>query len=86
MNVRIDENTRIIGDRLSFTVETRSVVKEGKNAGNEVWTAQGFYTNLHSAINALLKMKLSTSAATTLQELLQEVKEHRAFIEAKVQI
>lgn len=56
--IMITDDLRINADALQFIIETRTITKEGKNAGKEIWTAQTFHSNLSSVLNMLLKKKL----------------------------
>lgn len=86
MRVHVEDDIYLSGDRYGFTIERMTVVKSGKNEGDKQFMAMGHYSQLASAVNGLVKLKLSESTAYTLGQLLRELKEHRERIEALVLI
>lgn len=86
MRVHVENDIYISGDKYGFTVERKRIGTSGKSAGKESYEALGNYPNLKGALTGLVKFKLSESKATTLQELLIELKQIQADLEAKITI
>ena len=51
--IQINENVRIRPEENNYTLEQRRIIKEGKNAGQEVWSVVGYYGTLDQAANQL---------------------------------
>lgn len=50
MFITINEKARIHVDLPNYTLEYKSVVKEGKRAGEEQWTTRGYYSTPTGAL------------------------------------
>lgn len=70
MKIRISEDYMIETDPFCWMVKERSVVKEGKNAGKELWKAVGYYGTLSQAITGLSDRAVRVSDAETLEQAL----------------
>ncbi len=81
MKVRVEEGLFITSDADNFMVARE---KNGKNGKSLV--AQSYHTSLEAAVQAVLRIRIKQSKATTLQELLIELKQIRLGIERKVGI
>jgi hypothetical protein len=87
MRVHVENDIYIQGDRLNFSVDRITTKEVADKKTGEMKTEEnvrnigGNFATLAQAINGVLKVKVSESKATTLEELLREVKEHRKFIE-----
>lgn len=81
MNIKIDkEYTLQSDDRNIILVKTNKVAK-GKNAGETYDQNVSYHGTLQSALKDYLRVKTNSSEATTIQELLKEVKEIKKTIE-----
>jgi hypothetical protein len=69
MKIELNDDWRIKTDPCNFTIEERSVVKEGKTKGEEKWTAVGHYTSLDNALNGFLKHSMLRSDVDSLEGL-----------------
>lgn len=77
----------IESDTLGYQVKTITGMRiDDKGKESEISTTHGHFCNISGCINHLVRMKLHESTATTLSELLQEVKDIREYIESKVAV
>ena len=85
MKIHIENNLYLESDGMQFVLRKYSG-KKGMNRGREVdlFTTVGYFSNVASAINHIAKMKIMQSQAETFQELLNEMKEIRNYIESTV--
>lgn len=87
MRIHVEKDIYITSDERQFVIAKQTFQKD-KETGEEKEVMLGlqYYTNLSSLIQALVRRKVSDSTATTLQELLTEVKLIKAHIESTVHI
>lgn len=64
-----NEEFFIKGEKAQWTIGKVSVAKTGKNAGEEVFTGEWFYTSLEGMLKQLLERKVRCAEANTMQEL-----------------
>ncbi|MDF2649631.1 MAG: hypothetical protein K0Q73_5436 [Paenibacillus sp.] len=89
MKVQIEDNLYIESDALQFIVKeyTGKVSKDEKSGKEtELYNILGYYTNVKSCVKHILTMKIKESTATTLAELLEDVKRIEMWIESKMTI
>lgn len=86
MKVHIEKDIYLSGDGRSFQLERRSVVKGGEKKGDELYIPFAYHSSIGGAINSLIKMKVSESTATTLLELIEDIKRIESEIKAIVLI
>jgi len=80
MNIKIDdEYTLQSDDRNIILVRTKQVTK-GENAGGTYEQNVSYLGSIQSALKDYLRIKINTSEATSIQELLNEVKEIKKTI------
>lgn len=84
MKVQIEGNLYLESDDKQFIIKqyNGSVDKQGK----ETFTPKGYFSSVEGAMQYLLKMKIKESAATTLSELLRDVRELRVWIAQKIDL
>jgi len=84
MKVQIENNLYLESDALQFILkEYTGATTEGKDGKErEVFKTLGFFTNVEFALKHYLKLKIMASTASTLRELLQEIREIRQYITA----
>jgi predicted DNA-binding ribbon-helix-helix protein len=86
MRVHIENDLYISADGRQYTLERRSVTQSGENAGKEIYSSIGYFSPLQGAINALVKLKIADSTATTLKELIAQIDQIHLDIKAAVYI
>jgi len=84
MNIRINDKLYLRSDSYCCWLCKVSVIQKGKNKGNEREEVIGYYRNPQDAFKALLGHKIRAEDANTLNQLLDAVTSHNAFIEAWV--
>jgi hypothetical protein len=84
VKIKIEDGLYIESDDLSFLVKEYSG-KLDKN-GNKVSRTLGYFNSVNQAVNFIIKRKLMRSDATTLKELLDELKRIEKWIEELVGI
>lgn len=84
--IHIENDIYIQNDELGSTIVKRSIAQSGKAVGNEVFTALGYYSNITSAVKGLIKMKIAESSATTLGEMIEDIRRIEAYIEQKIAV
>lgn len=88
MKIQIEDNLYIESDSMQFIIKEYSgkqTVGEGGKV-TENYKTHGYYPDVKSCLNKIVKMKVMDSTATTISELLEEVKGIREYIESKVTI
>lgn len=72
MKISVGNGIYIESDSMQFTIKkyTGTTDKEGKEIGQ----ALGYYSSLNHTLKGLLKLKVLASNATSIKELLEEVK------------
>lgn len=82
MNIKIDENFSLKSDpRNVILVENK--ISENKK---EYESTIGYYGNIEGALKGYLKYKINTSEATTLNEILDEIKEIHNTIDKLLEV
>jgi len=51
MELILDDKYRLTSDPNNIVLEQKTVRKEGKQSGKEVWTAVAYYPNISQALN-----------------------------------
>lgn len=71
-------------DEMQFILKEYNgkVTVNAKGKEIEQYKTHGYYTNVHYALKAFLKMKIMQSTATTLRELQQDIESIRRSIES----
>jgi hypothetical protein len=72
MKIKVEDNLYIESDSLQFYIRKYSG-KTDKD-GRETYNVLGYFSSLNQAVKHLIKHKLMKSSATTVQELLDDLK------------
>lgn len=86
MRVHIENDLYLSADGRQYTLERRTVTQSGDNAGESKYNGIGYYASLQGVINAIVKLKITDSTATTLKELLASVEGIRAEVETLIRV
>lgn len=70
----------ITSDSLCITLNEKKKVQEGENKGNEYLHPVGYYQTVESCMEGMLQHELKKSEATSIKELLEEIREISMFI------
>lgn len=71
----------IESDSMQFIIKIYNGKIDGK--GNEVYDNKGFYTTPTGALRAVIRMKVHESTATTLKELVTDMRRIEQFVKSK---
>jgi len=82
LKVHIEENLYIESDEYQFILKeyTSKVDKHGR----ELYKTHGYFSKLEHVLHKLVRMKIKESNATTLKELLKEIKELKEYFKDKI--
>ena len=80
MNIKIDEEYSIQSDERNVILVRSKEVQRGKNAGEIYEENLGYYGTVQGLLNDYLRIKTNMSDATSIKELLKEVKEIKKTI------
>jgi hypothetical protein len=72
MKIKVEDNLYIESDHLQFYI--RKYNGKTDNKGREIYNVLGYFSSLNQAIKYLVKHKVMKSDATTVQELLDDLK------------
>ena len=82
MAIQINEDWRVTGDAPNVTLERRTIAKDGKNAGQERWIAEGFYPNVLTAYAGCANKRVNVALDSEFwqvckvqREIMAEIKE-----------
>jgi len=70
----------VVSDALSYTLNEKKKVKEGKNKGKEYLDTIGYYNTIEACLEDLIQMKIKKSDAQTLHGLIEDIGEINKFI------
>lgn len=81
MNINIDNEYKLTSDSRSVILVKTWIGQEGKSKGVEQEANVGYYANVQAALKDYLRIKTNLSNATTIKELLADVKKIEKTIE-----
>lgn len=84
MEIKIGKYT-ITSDPLCIILNETKTIKNGKRKGEKYLSPIGYYIGVEGCLDALLELKIRESQATSIKELLDEVKETGKFIREEFQ-
>ncbi|MBS4029943.1 MAG: DUF5405 family protein [Clostridiales bacterium] len=84
MKIQI-ENFVITSDPMNITLSETKTTTDGKNPGTEYMVPIGYYGSVEQALDALVRQKIRASSATSVHELLEEVRGIREMIRRVMQ-
>jgi hypothetical protein len=89
MKVHIEGNLYLESDNMQFILkEYTGAISVDKKTGKEteVCNNVGYYTNIHSALKALMVMKIKDTTATNLSELSADIKRIENWIRSRFEV
>lgn len=81
MNIRIDNDYSLQSDERNIILVRNREVERGENKGGTYEQNISYHATLQSALKDYLRVKTNLSDATSIQELLKEVKKIKKTIE-----
>lgn len=85
MNIKIDNNYSLRSDLRNVILVENKIIQEGENKGKPTETTIGYYGTVEGALNGYLKVKTNLSNATSIKELLDEIKSVKTIISEVLQ-
>lgn len=82
--IKLDDNYVLDADNTSFVLSKKRVPKEGKNAGNEMYSAVSWHGTVTQALNAWSRMRIRDAVENVdgdLMTLVATIREAEAEIE-----
>lgn len=84
MKIQIEGNRWVESDERQFILKEYTGKKD--KHGTQLYKTHGYFPSVKSALEHFVKLKVMDSTATTLSELLQEVRSIRAYLESQISI
>lgn len=88
MKVHIENGFYIESDEREFVLKeyTGAISKpaKGETEGKPVFKTHGYFPSVQGAVQKFLKLKINSSEATTLRELIADVESIREFIRSRI--
>jgi len=84
MNIEIGNNFVITSDRHNVILNEKITRKNGKNAGEVRLKTIGYYATLTGCLEGLVDYSVRMSKATTVEELMREIKDLKKMIKDKL--
>lgn len=81
MNIKIDNDYKLTSDDRNVILVKTWIGQEGKSKGKEQESNVGYYANVQGALKGYLRIKTNLSDATTIKELLADVRKIEKTIE-----
>lgn len=73
MTININEQYKIIGDTLNYTLQKSRVPKEGKNAGKTLWKSITWHPTLESAYKGAIREQVTTADLEGVSEIINKL-------------
>ena len=84
MYIELKQGYVLTSDERSVILNKTFVPKSGENAGETNLKPVAYYSSIESALQGVLDRYTKMSDATTLKELLEEIKENKAYINSLI--
>jgi len=81
VNIPLDDKYTLTSDSLNYIIEETKVRQDGDRKGETYKTVYGYYSTLESALKGFKELKIRTSDAKSIKELLEVSKETDKKIE-----
>ena len=81
IDIQLDNKYSLVSDTLNYIIEETKVVKDGDRKGEEYKVIYGYYGTITSALKSYKDLKIRTSNAKSINEVLEVVKETDRKIE-----
>lgn len=81
MNIEIDERYSLNSDERNVILIRKEIIRSGKKKGKIREFNIGYYGTVQATLKGYLRVKINISEATTIQELLQDIKKIEKTIE-----
>ena len=75
INIPLDDKYTLTSDSMNYIIEETKVIQDGDRKGETYKTVHGYYSTLESALKRFKELKIRTSDAKSIKELLEVCKE-----------
>ena len=75
VNIQLVDKYTLTGDSMNYIIEETKVIQDGSKKGETYRTVYGYYGTISSALHGYKELKIRTSDAKTIKEILEVVKE-----------
>ena len=75
VNIPLDDKYTLISDSMNYIIEETKVRQDGDRKGETYKTVYGYYGTIESALKGFKELKIRTSDAKAIKELLEISKE-----------
>lgn len=84
MKVQIEANLYLESDPHNFILKEYTLRKDGVSEGKPI--IHGYFSNVQSALQKVIKMKIKQSTAKTLQELAADIRRIEEYIRTNISV
>ena len=77
----IGKKYKVEADDLNITISSCSVVRKGKNAGQEIWKAEGYFSTFTAALRWLVEHEVKATGITDFKAINKKQDELYELIE-----
>ncbi|HSH36065.1 hypothetical protein [Schnuerera sp.] len=81
VNIPLDDKYTLISDSMNYIIEETKVIQDGDKKGETYKTVYGYYSTVEAALKGFKELKIRTSDAKSIEELLEISKETDKKIE-----
>lgn len=81
INIKLDDKYTLTSDSMNYIIEETKVIQDGSKKGETYKTVYGYYSTVESALKGFKELKIRTSDAKSIKELLKVSKETDKKIE-----
>lgn len=75
INIHLDDKYTLTSDSMNYIIEETKVIQSGDRKGETYKTVYGYYSTIEAALKGFKQLKIRTSDATSIKELLEICKE-----------
>jgi hypothetical protein len=75
VNIPLDDKYTLTSDSMNYIIEETKVIQDGERKGEKYKTAYGYYGTVETALKGFKELKIRTSDAKSIKELLKVSKE-----------
>ena len=81
VNIPLDDKYTLTSDSMNYIIEETKVIQDGSKKGETYRTVYGYYGTVEAALKGFKELKIRTSDAKAIKELLEISKETDKKIE-----
>ncbi|HHW91052.1 MAG TPA: hypothetical protein GX745_09145 [Clostridiales bacterium] len=81
INIKLDDKYTLTSNSMNYIIEETKVIQDGSKKGETYKTVYGYYGTVEAALKGFKELKIRTSDAKSIKELLEVSKETDKKIE-----